>query len=416
MLLPKQWSLKLVLPFLVISVVQAKTILTYLNGSNLTVLNAAVNAASPGVRSIFNTTSTELTLFAPDDSAFNSTDQAYIADLVSGEYEPQVDCFLLFHSLTFKIKSQDVIGSINIVDVAGEVRFLSKVNDTFGVNGVAVTTPDISAQNGIIHVISDAPLLPECVTTTIYEEATNIDSISIFLYLLSKAGYTDMLNSSRPLTLLAPTNDAFQQDILDILLFNDTALNETVTNHLIPNNVYLSPTINMDELFTIQSESVTFEYDGNETYTVNNGTITLENSVASNGMLHVIDTVLLPESLGLINCGDFKVKNGYYLCGPRTACVAGRTSCTIAVTGDACVCACLPGKEGPTCLDIDECMQDPPICPENGFCVDYDTPEKYKCGCKDNFTPVLAHNESQIEELYGSIEPVPKEWRPLACV
>lgn len=99
--------------------------------------------------------------------------------------------------------------------------------------------------------------------------------------------------------------------------------------------------------------------------------------------------------------------NGYFPCGSSTFCITNRSTCE-----DNLVCKCLPGRSGPNCEPEDECKADVYPCAGGdnvrSFCVDMDPPESYKCLCHEGYDAVLP-------KVSDMTDPVPVEWRPIAC-
>lgn len=95
--------------------------------------------------------------------------------------------------------------------------------------------------------------------------------------------------------------------------------------------------------------------------------------------------------------------NGYFACGDSLFCVTGKAICV-----DSSSCQCLAGRSGPRCEPYDECKVDTP-CPTNAYCVDRFPPELYSCHCPEGFSSVLPEKATLTD-------PVPVDWRPIACI
>ncbi len=113
------------------------------------------------------------------------------------------------------------------------------------------------------------------------------------------AGLVDTLNGPGPFTVFAPTDEAFAalpDGALDALLLpeNQAVLAQILTYHVVPGTV-LSTDLASGAVATVQGEDVEVAVDGG--VTVNGATVVLADVTASNGVVHVIDAVLIPPSV-----------------------------------------------------------------------------------------------------------------------
>lgn len=281
---------------------QTQTIADIVSGSAAhTTLLAAVTAADPSILTALSATSSDLTLFAPDDGAFNAlidaVGQDYVTALLSDPWTEHLSCVLLSHVLQGSVESSAITGAMEVESLFGTVLSLDNAGGTVTVNDSPVTGADIMATNGIVHSISTLPILPPCVTTDIATQA-EAPQFSTLLSLVAAAGLVDALKGAGPLTLYAPTDDAFSkvpEYLLTYLGGNVTALTEVLTYHVVSG---LFPGQSA-ELTTLNGDSLTVTAAATDTAsTVNDIPITGE-SLASNGKVYIIDSVLLPSTLVL---------------------------------------------------------------------------------------------------------------------
>ena len=138
---------------------------------------------------------------------------------------------------------------------------------------------------------------------TIVDVAVANGSFTTLVAAVEAAGLVDTLSGDGPFTVFAPTDDAFAAalEALDMTaeeLLADTALLESVlTYHVITSEVPSSDVVTLDgqSVATVNGAEVTISVDG-ETVMVNDATVTAVDVAASNGVIHVIDSVLLPPS------------------------------------------------------------------------------------------------------------------------
>merc|ERR1712032_826365 len=166
------------------------------------------------------------------------------------------------------------------------------------------TGADVKASNGVIHVI-DTVLIPEAVSQelakmpNIVEIASADTTFSTLVSLVASADLVETLSGPGPFTVFAPTNDAFAklpQDVVDYLTAeeNKDALTKVLTYHVVSGEV-MSGDLVAGEVGTVQGENVIVSLDNG--VMINDSTVTGADVKASNGVIHVIDTVLIPEAV-----------------------------------------------------------------------------------------------------------------------
>jgi uncharacterized surface protein with fasciclin (FAS1) repeats len=135
---------------------------------------------------------------------------------------------------------------------------------------------------------------------TIVEVASGAGDFNTLVAAVEAAGLVDTLNGEGPFTEYAPTDEAFAalpDGLLDALLEpeNQEVLTAILTYHVVPGEV-MSSDIEPGAATTVEGEDVEIETaDG--TVTVNGATVTTADVEASNGVIHVIDEVLVPPSV-----------------------------------------------------------------------------------------------------------------------
>ena len=164
------------------------------------------------------------------------------------------------------------------------------------------------ASNGVVHVIDTVLLLPEATTAEplldIVALASATDALSTLVQAVSAADLVTTLQGEGPFTVLAPTNDAFDSlpaGTLTTLLRpeNKATLAGILTYHVIPGRVLSSDLKDGAVVETVNGESLTVRLQNGKVMFVGGTTamVVTPDVLASNGVVHVIDTVLLlPES------------------------------------------------------------------------------------------------------------------------
>ena len=134
---------------------------------------------------------------------------------------------------------------------------------------------------------------------TIVEIAAGAEDFSTLVAAVKAAGLVDVLSSKGPFTVFAPTNEAFAklpEGTVESLLKpeNKEKLIAVLKYHVVPGKVMAKDVVKVDSAKTAQGSSVTVTVEG-KTVKVDNATVVKTDIEASNGVIHVIDTVIIPE-------------------------------------------------------------------------------------------------------------------------
>ena len=143
-----------------------------------------------------------------------------------------------------------------------------------------------------------ADMKAEQATSDIIATDKAAGSFDTLLTAVEAAGLTETLASGGPFTVFAPTDDAFAAipaDDLNALLADQDALTSVLTYHVVDGRVPAAKVIKLDSATTLQGSDVTITVDGGEV-DVNNANVVATDVKASNGVIHVIDSVLMPDS------------------------------------------------------------------------------------------------------------------------
>ena len=145
-------------------------------------------------------------------------------------------------------------------------------------------------------------------STSLSEESGSIADIvagdpqfSTLLQAVSAAGLAEELSSDGPYTVLAPTNDAFSalsSDELDALLSNPEELATILQNHIISGEYSASDLAGFPSALTLTGEELSIQSDGSGGFTIGGASVESADVQATNGLIHVIDTVIMPSSTG----------------------------------------------------------------------------------------------------------------------
>ena len=135
-------------------------------------------------------------------------------------------------------------------------------------------------------------------TQTLAQVAANNTDLTNFTSLLKKANLTNVLNGPGNYTVFAPNNAAFSKVDASKLAGwqnNTTALRTVLNYHIIPTKFLSSDLIGNGNLLTLTPYSVPYSVDGTK-IKVDNATVTKANINATNGVIHIIDSVMIPPT------------------------------------------------------------------------------------------------------------------------
>jgi uncharacterized surface protein with fasciclin (FAS1) repeats/uncharacterized protein YgiM (DUF1202 family) len=168
----------------------------------------------------------------------------------------------------------------------------------------AEATPDEEAATGGEAAEATATPVSEPVSPQInlVETASAISEFSTLVEALQAAGLAEVLAGEGPYTVFAPTDNAFAalpEGALNALLADpEGALSQVLLSHVVPERFVAADLTDGLEVETVQGETLTINVDG-DNIMVNGANVTLTDVEASNGVIHVIDSVLIPESVNI---------------------------------------------------------------------------------------------------------------------
>lgn len=131
----------------------------------------------------------------------------------------------------------------------------------------------------------------------IVDTAIAAGSFNTLATALTKAGLVDTLKSEGPFTVFAPTDEAFAKipaDDLKAILADKDLLTSILTYHVVAGKVMAEDVVALDSAKSVEGSSLTI--DTSNGVKVNNANVTKTDIKTSNGVIHVIDTVLVPAS------------------------------------------------------------------------------------------------------------------------
>ena len=132
---------------------------------------------------------------------------------------------------------------------------------------------------------------------TLIETAKQAGNFGTLLTALDKAGLTETLSGTGPFTVFAPSDDAFEKldgDVLNKLLDDKDRLASVLKYHVLAGTYKAADVATVDRATTLTGDDVMLEHDG-DSVKVDEATVTQADIEADNGVIHVVDAVILPE-------------------------------------------------------------------------------------------------------------------------
>ena len=289
------------------------TIAAEATARGFTALVAAANKA--GLVPALSAGSASLTVFAPTDAAFTTLATklgfASATAMVTALDGATLAKILQYHVLPSRKTAADLVAggatqptlysfegaaSTLALTTTGGVKITDEV-----LTQASVTTADVPASNGVIHVI-DKVLVPPGVLTVVQMAQLN-PTFSVLVEAVVAANLATTLSGTGPFTVFAPTNDAFTAALSELgltkaQLLASSGLAGILTYHVVAGNVRAANVVALPKparVTTVQGTAFTV----GTTLAITDARARIANLVAtdvigSNGVIHVIDKVLLP--------------------------------------------------------------------------------------------------------------------------
>ena len=232
------------------------------------------------------------TVFAPSDEAFAKLPEGTVESLLE-DPTGQLARILLYHVVPGKVMAADVSDGMTAETLRGAEVSFSVSDGMVMINEAEIVATDIEASNGVIHVIDSVILPPE----DIVDVAVGAGSFNTLVAAVQAAGLEETLRSKGPFTVFAPTDEAFAklpEGTVDALLADPEALADILLYHVVPGKVMAADVSDGLMVETAQGSEVSFAIHSDGTPAINEALITATDIEAFNGVIHVIDTVILP--------------------------------------------------------------------------------------------------------------------------
>eukprot|EP00041_Stephanoeca_diplocostata_P041704 m.1645156 g.1645156 ORF g.1645156 m.1645156 type:complete len:335 (-) comp65955_c0_seq1:6-1010(-) len=261
------------------------------------------------------------TVFAPSNEAFALLPPRVLEELLKPENKAELVKVLTYHVVAGDIQAKDIKSGEHVKTVEGEdvTPFISsgKVYIEGGSrdNVAEVIQADVEASNGVVHVINRVLIPPHVpgpepprpnATKNIVQLAESNPELSTLVKAVVAAGLADTLSGAGPFTVFAPTNEAFDKlpaGVLERLLepANKAELVKVLTYHVLAADVQAKDIVSGRRVKTVDGEYITPFVSPQKNVFIEGGSrdniarVIAANVEATNGVVHVIDEVLIPS-------------------------------------------------------------------------------------------------------------------------
>jgi len=296
---------------------------TAINAGILNTLVAALGAAD--LVDAVSDPNGPFTVFAPTDDAFASLPEGLVPCLLLEDNKSVLSNILLYHVADGEVLSTDLTNGMDVTTLLGQ-DVVVDLNDGVKINNSTVIAANVPASNGVIHIIDQvlvpsdvdvAAFLDTCGDTSLVDIPTTAINAGTFETLVAALGAADLVEAvsdpNGPFTVFAPTDDAFAalpNGLVSCLLEEDnkSVLSDILLYHVADGKVLSTDLSDGQQIATkLADNEVTVDLSDGDVK-INESNVIGADVLASNGVIHVIDQVLVPSSIDLPafleTCGD----------------------------------------------------------------------------------------------------------------
>lgn len=235
------------------------------------------------------------TVFAPTDAAFARLPKGTLQSLLRKQNKARLQQILTYHVLPGSVSAKQVLMRGAASTVSGQRVQIRASDAGVRIDDAGLVKTDIRCSNGIIHVI-DAVLIPSA--DDIAATAKKAGKFKTLLAAAKAAGLVDELMGDKPLTVFAPTDAAFGQlpkGAIARLLepANRAELRRVLRFHVVPGRVYAEQALSKGRADSLQKGRLHFSLRDGQ-LRVEKAKVVANDIQAKNGVIHVIDRVLMP--------------------------------------------------------------------------------------------------------------------------
>ena len=239
-----------------------------------------------------------LTVFAPSDAAFDKLSKDTLTSLLKPENKAKLAAILSFHVVVGEVPASVVVASKSLTSLQGEPLLIDS-KDGVKIGTAKVTKTDVWASNGVIHIIDSVMLPPE--RKDIVATAIAAGSFKTLVKALTAGGLAEALQGEGPFTVFAPTDAAFGKldsaTLADLLRpENKAKLVSILKYHVVAGRVLARDVVGIEGATTLEGSAAPIVVSKNGAVCVGGANVVSTDVLASNGVIHVIDAVMLPPA------------------------------------------------------------------------------------------------------------------------
>lgn len=247
-----------------------------------------------------------LTILAPTDEAFKKLPEGTVESLLKKENLDKLKKILTYHVIPGNVKSTDVVKLEEAATAMGDKVKITVKGENVMFNNAKLVKADIACSNGVIHVI-DTVLIPGQDNGTqtmrkkdIVDTAVGAGSFKTLVAAVKAAGLVETLKGEGPFTVFAPTDEAFKKipaEKLQMLLKpeNKEKLKAILTYHVVSGDVRAADVVKLEKAKTVNGKEVKIKLTEKKGVMINGANVIKTDIECGNGIIHVIDTVIMPE-------------------------------------------------------------------------------------------------------------------------
>lgn len=234
------------------------------------------------------------TVFAPDDKAFARIPGVDLGALLADK--KGLTKVLTYHVVPGRLMAKDVVGKKWLETVQGQSLRVQVLDGKVMIDDAEVTSTDIEASNGIIHVLNRV-VTPRM---DIVDTAVQAGNFQTLVAAVQAAGLVETLKSRGPFTVFAPTDAAFAalpEGMVESLLQDKTRLKAILTYHVVPGRILstdLETTVKPVPVTTVEGSAALVLRSKDGTVHIDEAKVSTADIIVANGVIHVIDRVILP--------------------------------------------------------------------------------------------------------------------------
>jgi uncharacterized surface protein with fasciclin (FAS1) repeats len=235
------------------------------------------------------------TVFAPTDAAFALVPQPIIDALLADPFGA-LSYVLSYHVVPSVALSTDLSDGQFITTLSGVDFTVSIVNGDVFINQAQVIVADIVTDNGVVHVL-DAVIAPGIIANNVWDVIQGSPVHTILETGVLAAGLDGTLQNDYFYTVFAPTDGAFgalPAGTIESLIANPTALTDVLLYHVVGSVVASTDLVDGQDVTMLQGDNTTITLGVGAM--INNANIVAADLRTWNGIVHVIDAVLLPPA------------------------------------------------------------------------------------------------------------------------